>query len=146
MDIINNFDQVKTNIEMKYYKNLNKACEKIGLKCEFLKTHQNELITEENNNSVENQITETDIFTEKIDYLYTKPWTKLNQIHKIIKIKEFVNNLEISNNDKEELRDKLIDMLKDKKKKNKINYDEEKGKILTISCLLFKNGKYEINE
>ena len=84
--------------------------------------------------------------TETIDYLYLKPWSKLTQIHKVIKIKEFVNNLDISNQtEKENFKDKLIDQIKEKKTKNKINYDETKGKILSISNLSFENNKYILN-
>lgn len=90
----------------------------------------------------ETNITET----ETIDYLYLKPWSKLTQIHKIIKIKEFVNNLDINNLlDKDKLKEKLIDQIKEKKIKNKINYDETKGRIISISNLSFENNKYLIN-
>jgi len=62
---------------------------------------------------------------------------------KIIKIKEFVNNLDINSQiEKENLKDALINYIKEKKGKNKINYDEIKGKILSISNLIFDNNKY----
>ena len=84
--------------------------------------------------------------TETIEYLYLKPWSKLTQIHKVIKIKEFVSGLDISNdNDKETLKDKIMGQIKEKKAKNKINYDDMKGKILSISNLSFDNNEYVLS-
>ena len=77
--------------------------------------------------------------------LYKKPWIKLNPIHKIIKIKEFVNNLKINlEKDRIILRDELIDLVKNKilTKKEKVNYDEVNGKIISLSNLQYKNEKY----
>ena len=79
------------------------------------------------------------------DSLYKKSWTKLNAIHKILKIKEFVNNLKI-NSEKErfQLRDDLIELIKLKvlTKKEKVSYDEINGKIISLVNLQYKNGKY----
>ena len=79
------------------------------------------------------------------DTLYKKSWTKLNAIHKILKIKEFVNNLKI-NSEKEriQLRDDLIELIKLKvlTKKEKVNYDEVNGKIISLVNLQYKNEKY----
>jgi len=156
-----NFEKIKLLLNVKYYKNLINTCNKNNINSLFLENKKNELLNEDtnptnqllnepkkstNSSGNEQSITETDIISENIDYLYAKPWNKLNQIHKIIKIKEFINNLEINEYDKEELREQLIDMIKDKKKKNKINYDEVKCKIINISSLIFINGKYKIEE
>ena len=77
--------------------------------------------------------------------LYTKPWNKLNPIHKILKIKEFVNNLKNTNDsNKAELKDELSALVKTKvlTKKEKVNYDEKNGKIISLVCLQYKEGKY----
>jgi len=82
------------------------------------------------------------------EYLYLKLWTKLSAIHKIIKIKEYVNMLLIANDkDKDELKEKLIDMVKNKTitKKDTVLYDSIKGKIISIPNLQFLNGKYTFN-
>lgn len=81
------------------------------------------------------------------DYLYQKPWTKLTAIHKIIKIKEFVNQLLIDNeNDKQILKDTLIEMVKSKTltKKEAVNYDSVNSKVISITQLKYKGGKYLI--
>ena len=77
---------------------------------------------------------------------YKKPWVKLNVVHKIIKIKEFVNELKINlEEDREKLRGELIELIKNKTltKKDKIKYDETNMKIVSIVDLEYNNGKYE---
>jgi len=79
--------------------------------------------------------------------LYKKSWVKLNPIHKILKIKQFVNDLKFnSEKDREELRDKLIELVKNKilTKKEKVRYDEINGKIISLTDLQYKDGKYYI--
>jgi hypothetical protein len=163
MNTIIDIDIMKINLKIKYLNNLLNICNKQGidknkinnLLNNLINNEQNDLITSiENNIKTENiqTITETDINTtivsDKNDYLYLKPWTKLTIIHKIIKLKEYVNSLNIDNDkDKQELKDKLIDLIKNKNllKKNKINYDFSKGKIISISCLKYDNDKYIVN-
>ena len=46
------------------------------------------------------------------DFMYKKPWNKLNIIHKIIKMKEFVNELNIEDSEmKKHLKNQLVTML-----------------------------------
>ena len=144
-------ETMQTNLNIKYLNNLINGCSKSNINCENIKEELKKLDNDVQNYSITEQkikiaidMTEKGITeTETIDYLYLKPWSKLTQIHKVIKIKEFVNSLDISNqSEKENLKDKLIDQVKEKKTKNKINYDETKGKILSISNLSFENNKY----
>lgn len=145
-------ESMQVNLNIKYLNNLINGCSKSNINCETIKEELKKLdndIQDIQNYSITEQkikiaidMTEKGI-TETIDYLYLKPWSKLTQIHKVIKIKEFVNTLDItSQNEKENLKDKLIAQIKEKKTKNKINYDETKGKILFISNLSFENNKY----
>ena len=140
------FDNIKENLYIKYLNNLCNSCIKQSINYSYLQNIINDLKKNENIITVFENNTETDGMSEKIDYLYTKPWSKLNQIHKIIKIKEFINNLDITDLEKENLKDDLIQIIKEKKKKNKIIYDDIKGKILSISTLTFSNGKYNIED
>jgi len=147
-------ESMQVNLNIKYLNNLINGCSKSNINCENIKDELKKLdndIQDIQNYSITEQkikiavdMTEKGITeTETIDYLYLKPWSKLTQIHKVIKIKEFVNGLDISGqSDKENLKDKLIDQIKEKKTKNKINYDETKGKILSVSNLSFENNKY----
>ena len=80
-------------------------------------------------------------------FYYLKTWNKLNSIHKIIKIKEFVSNLQSDDNEmKNNLKDKLVTMIKDRKltKKTDINYDVTNGIILSIPILQYVNNKYVV--
>jgi len=163
-----NLENMQINLKIKYLNNLINGCSKSNINCnnvklelnKYLQDNQNYSITESNNKITEsNKITELNKInksdtekskniteTETIDYLYLKPWSKLTQIHKVIKVKEFVNNLDIINQSEIEiLKDNIINQIKEKKIKNKINYDETKGKILSISNLSFDNNKYILN-
>jgi hypothetical protein len=141
------FGKIKLLLNIKYYTNLINTCQKNNIESSFLEIKKNSLLLQNTNiNTIsDTEKSETIEKSENIDYLYTKSWNKLNQIHKVIKIKEFINSLEIKENDKEELRENLIDMLKDKKNKNKINYDEVKCKIINIPLLTFVDGKYKLS-
>ena len=94
------------------------------------------------NNNVLN-LTDT-IESSNLSIYYKKPWTKLNNIHKILKIKEFVNNLSLNSLKKNELIILLIDLVKNKTitKKNMVEYDEEHCKILSIDNLEITKNDY----
>lgn len=140
---------IKNTLVIKYLTNLCNSCIKQSINYSQLQNKINDLklvnepdITTEINTEINN--TQTDVLSDNTNYLYMKPWIKLNQIHKVIKIKEFVNNFKINNKEKEILKDNLINLLKEKKNKIKLSYDEGKGKIISISSLSFNNGKYII--
>jgi hypothetical protein len=143
-----NLESIKLNLKIKYFNTLIHACNKANIDTNYIQAILHDLTKSElENYSATEKNIETEIENKKstIDYLYQKPWTKLTLIHKIIKIKEFVNNLEITDNiEKEQLKDNLIELIKNKKVKTKINYDETKTKIISISNLSFENGKYLI--
>lgn len=143
-----NLETIQSNLKIKYINNLINGCNKSNIDTTELSTYLDKLTVQQTDAyTVTEKNVETEKETEKssIEYLYLKPWTKLTIIHKIIKIKEFVNNLDINNDtEKEELKDNLIELIKNKKTKNKINYDATKGQVLSISELSFENGKYVI--
>ncbi len=93
------------------------------------------------------EITETEQHSITDDFVYKKPWNKLNSVHKVIKIKEFINTMTIDDIEmKKHLRSQLIDMIKKKKltKKNDVEYDQVNGRILSIPALQYKNNNYNI--
>ncbi len=154
-----NLSNIQINLQINYYNNLLLACDKSNInKSNIQKLLQNLLYTEKNdidNNDVDIDVDNITVsekndnitLSEKNDYLYLKPWTKLNIIHKIIKIKEFVNSLNINNlQETNNLKDSIINIIKDKilSKKIKINYDSSKAVIISISCLAYNNNKYQI--
>ena len=145
-----NFKNIKENLYLKYLNNLKIISNKLSIDNQILNKKILELNTEFNTETKSQIIiseinSESNILSENTDYLFSKPWNKLNQIHKIIKIKEFLNNLECDLKQKNYLKDELISFIKTKKKV-KFTYDENKGKLVSISVLSFANGKYFIEE
>ena len=144
---------LKNNLNLNYYKNLKKNCKNFDINENFLTDIIDNLenTLSKNESSIEESEIKSDnnnnvIYSE--DYVYKKPWTKLNAVHKIIKIKEFVSKLLIEDkNDKIELINKLKYLVKNKiiTKKDKVNYDKLKGRIISIPDLIYKNKKYYIN-
>jgi hypothetical protein len=143
------FSSLKNKLDLKYYNNIKNYLIKNNLDYIWInniinKNNEIELEnTETNNLSINNDKTDIDNFSD--DNLYKKPWIKLNIIHKILKIKEFINNIKMDNDDdKEYLKDELIKLVKAKilTKKNKVKYDEINGKIISLIDLQYKNGKY----
>lgn len=139
MDIINE------NIEKTYLNNLLKYGQKNNLDTSEI----NKKLSE--NNLVQTEVlTETENDTEVIysdDFIFKKKWNKLNNIHKKIKIKQFINKLKIEDSNKKELINSLL-LLIDKKhltKKNSVNYDSLNGRIISIPNLKCTNDKYIID-
>jgi hypothetical protein len=89
---------------------------------------------------------------------FSRPWMKLREIHRIMKIKEFVDTLEYHKKTKESkimknrdyLKNELCLGLKSKKfgkKKSVIDYHQESMLIVSISCIDYnkKTLLYEID-
>jgi len=138
-------NKLQQTMDCLYYKNIeiqaNKNKIKINLPISDLNIIQNEDIKQSEPNT-ESEVMYSD------EYIYKKPWNKLNTIHKIIKIKEFVSNLAIDDLEmKKKLRDQLVEMIKTKKltKKNDISYDATNGIIVSIPILQYKDNKYFIS-
>lgn len=138
---------VQQNLKKIYYNNLISQMKKKKMDISYLSTLLQSIDNNVNESETKTIInTETDIKSDD-EYLYRKPWNKLNNIHKMIKLKEFVNNLPINNNsDKIELKNKLTKMVKSKQltKKTSVNYDDVNCRIVSIPCLQVKNNKYVI--
>ena len=138
-------DILVKKLNQNYYKALIKNLSQNNISYDWLCNHysltdnnvykQNN-ITNDNDKKLNKQIDEN---------MYKKPWTKLNTIHKNLKMKEFVNNLNITNeSDKNKLKDELLELIKNKilSKKENVKYDEENGKIISLTKLEYNNGKY----
>ena len=136
-------------LEYTYFTSINTSFSKNNIKIDWIVSHINKL------NDVVNTDTESQTIKKNETYiapqpnddgnLYKKSWTKLNPIHKIIKIKDFVNNIKFENEiDREKLKDELVNLVKIKvlTKKDEIIYDEENGKIISLKKLQYKGGKY----
>ena len=118
-----------------YYKNLETHAKKnnITIKLPHVNLIENNIKDTENDNI--NTETET-LYSE--DFVYKKPWNKLNNIHKIIKVKEFINKLDISDMEmKKHLINQFTTMIKNKQltKKSDVEYDHIHGNIISIPSL-----------
>jgi hypothetical protein len=147
-------EALQNNMRCIYYKNLDIYAKKHKIDIdlpnykmikETIDTIQENDITEQNTPT--EVMTETDgVYTE--DFVYKKPWNKMNIIHKKIKLEEFVKNLDIEDLEmKKHLKSQFISMLKNKKltKKNEVEYDPINGKIISIPSLKYKNNNYNID-
>lgn len=152
-------ETIQKKLKIKYFKSILSCINESDNDFSWLKSHYETLVDLLNTDKEKISESQTDKKPETIspnasenhkqifsdEELYKKPWAKLNPIHKILKIKEFVNNLKM-NSEKEriQLRDDLIELVKLKvlTKKEKVNYDELNGKIISLSDLQYKNDKY----
>ena len=144
-------DTLQQNIKCIYYKNLEIYAKKHKIEInipEYKIIKKNSLdINTEIEQTENTEYTEHSEFNDNDDYIYKKPWNKLNIIHKKIKMEEFVNNLIIDDLEmKKHLKSQLVLMLKNKKltKKNEVEYDATNGKIISIPSLKYKNNNYNI--
>lgn len=156
-------EQFINKLKYKYYNNILNYMNEKDIKSDWLNDHitslnlnnysDNESSTFSSSSSTDNIVYSSqtnnqhnNIFFD--DLLYKKPWTKLNPIHKILKIKEFVNGLKINTEENRSiLKDDLILLIKNKilTKKDSVNYDEINGKIISLKKLEYKDGIYKYN-
>jgi hypothetical protein len=128
-----NVDTIISNLNLQYYNNITQYMKKHEISNSAIISYFNKL-NEKTTDS--DSITKSETCSAYDVNLYKKPWTKLNIIHKIIKIKEYVDNMEkLSNNKKTEMKDELINLVKTKilTKKDKVNYDEINGFVISIN-------------
>jgi ElaB/YqjD/DUF883 family membrane-anchored ribosome-binding protein len=85
------------------------------------------------------------LFDNIDQYMFNKPWNRLPEVHKFIKIKEYVNkSLIIYENEK---KDKLIKQMfaavKQKKltRKGSVNYDSVNCRIISVPSLKYNKNK-----
>lgn len=148
------YSNLDTNLEIKYLNNMikyglknNRDISFIKEQCEILEKNK-EIFLQQSSVEELNIVKDVQLVTYSDDYLYQKTWTKVSQIHKIIKIKEFVNKLLINDeNEKDKLIAQLSDLVRKKilTKKNTVNYDSIKGRIISIPNLKYEKNKYFYN-
>lgn len=138
-------DIIMNKLESSYYNSLNTTLSKNNIEITWITDHINKL----NGSDIKkNEIISLEKPSDD-ENLYKKSWSKLNTIHKIIKIKDFVNFIKFDNeSDREKLKEELVNLIKTKilTKKDKINYDEVNGKIISIKNLQYKEGTYFYNK
>jgi hypothetical protein len=119
------FNNIIIDFKNMYYSNLLLAANNENIDPELIKILNIEKEIHSDVNLSENNVTESN------NFLYQKPWTKLNLIHKVIKIKEYLLSMGVEDSDtRSNMKDDIITMIKEKK--TKINYDPQTLKILEI--------------
>ena len=126
------FNNIITDFKNIYYSNLLFAAKNMDPELIKILYNEKEPVNKE---YVDNNVNLSESnATESNNFLYQKPWTKLNLIHKKIKIKEYLVSMGIDDSEtRNNMQDDIIIMMKDKK--TKINYDSKSLKILEITGL-----------
>lgn len=141
-------DNIVKNMVTMYYKNIDAQAKKNKINIILPVVEETPVNIADNIDTITDNLTDTELISATDDFVYKKPWNKLNSVHKVIKIKEFINAMSMDDIEmKKHLRNQLIDMIKKKKltKKNDVEYDHVNGKILSIPTLQYKNNNYSIN-
>ena len=140
--ILSEFDDIKKELLIQQYKN-----EYIFL---FLQQQNNimncenrmlelKIIIDAHSNSIKLEYGKfITTFNGIEEMLIERPWNKLFEYHKIIKIIEYSNE-KFEKNIRNKIRDELIELVKNKKlnKKNEVIYDKNIKKIIDIPIIKF---------
>jgi len=132
--------------------NKQEDADRIKILSERVTKVQKQIKDAEQNSSTKQSVDEkksNELFDGLRNCIYKKPWARLPEFHKIVKVKEYVLSLKIQDKkQKQQLYDNLVKGIKEKKltKKNNVVYDSDKGIITQINCVKFNEDKkiYEI--
>lgn len=82
--------------------------------------------------------------TEK--FMYKKAWSKLPDIHKFNKLKEYILSLKMEKDKRKDLLKKLVTLLKSKQLSTSkyITYNQFEGKIEKIKVLVLESDEWEV--
>ena len=132
-------DNIRYNNEMNYLKYMKEDCSDETYKNYIsdvisYKVHSNKpKVKKKNSNNIQERLAKID------DFLYKRPWKKLDKIHKKIKLNEYLEK-NLFNADEENLNE-IKKLLRNEFKNNKLNsakkifYDALSSKILGINGL-----------
>jgi hypothetical protein len=155
----------KINEEIIFYENC--ECNNIPMVTDYIEYLKNRIginkymkapimSTDRLGNKCEIQKMNLDEYSKGLNTItFKRPWNKLKELHKIIKINEFADSLKykkgtISDEDKQKniqyIKDEVIDGLKTKKflkGGSVIEYDDQKMVIISISCVFYNKKKHK---
>lgn len=83
---------------------------------------------------------------------YSKQWNRINNVYKINKIKEYMDEYSMQNKIKKQLKEKIINELTNEinngglKSTKDVTYDKKEMKILDIPSLEIKNNDFTIKK
>lgn len=142
-------ETIKKNIENEYHTNVVEYSEKSGVNCDKIKEQLKKTSEWLQKKKIDTMLSESETESGTVeDFYYKKPWNKLQEVHKIIKMREFIDMLMCSKEDAYKIKKRLEKMIKDKRltKKGTVLYDEKNGKVVSIPILKHVNGVYKIKK
>jgi uncharacterized protein (UPF0248 family) len=153
----NYVSNLQKDIEHKYLLSLRKRTYHDGLSTqqEKIETLIKELKEQSSFQNVSSETiseneTQKDTLEAINEFIFNKTWNKLAPVHRILKIKEYVNkSLSISDDKvRKELIEELTLAVKTKRlsRKDQVNYDDVKAMVISIPLLKHKNGKFYLDE
>lgn len=152
--IYREFDIIKNKLKIKKFSNeLKNISDDHPIRAQHIQTILDELETfDDEAVDTENKMEIKHVYDEITKLMFQKPWNKLPEIHKILKVKEFVNQL-IQLNDKKsqkkkkKLLEKLVNGIRKREltKKNTVEYDSKNACIIKINKLEYNEEKKVYN-
>ena len=153
MNFENNIEEIRDHCYIAKYENIKQDCmdKNIIMKItDILMNHK--LAKEINLQKIEEKKINTNILERlsSIDtIIFKRPWSNLPEIHKVMKINEYIEMLKYKYNldDIDHIKDKLLEDVKDKKlnSKGKLTYDSINGQIIFIKDLKIDEEKCTIS-
>lgn len=142
MDYEKHFDKILLDQEKMMLDNMIKDCKNSSDKSNLQDiltylTHKNKEIKKKNyvESDIQKRLSNID------EYLFKRPWNKLELVHKKIKLDEYIKNylFKCSDENLEEIKKKLFNDLNNKKLNSikKVNYDPISSKIISIVNLVY---------
>jgi len=91
-----------------------------------------------------------DMFNKIDEFAYKNQWYRLNDVYKLNKIKEYLNEIIKDDDERTDIFEKLTELVNNKKltTKKTVDYDQAKEKINSISVLKYnkKKKKFILNK
>ena len=109
----------------------------------------NQIIKQHDKVPVNNKKPDSDnssMFDEAIKMVYMKPWNRLPNFHKKVKLTEYVNELYAEHKDHKKILNLLVNALEDNNLGTikHVVYDNKNSKIINIPVLCEINGKFQL--
>lgn len=93
--------------------------------------------------------TEPDIYEEIENQMFKKSWNRLPEVHKIMKVREFLNKNIKKASQRKQYEQKIREAIINKKlnSKKEVEYNSDIGQIVSIKVLKYnkKNNVFELN-
>ena len=153
----NKIENLKIKVQIKYLQAIIKQLNSDGSNYHLndlnaiISDKKNNTKNEKNNEIKDKDSKKTNLFNNMDQYMFNKPWNRLPEVHKLLKMKEYVHKSLIiyDNSKKEKLMKDLFKNVKQKNltRKGSVNYDHVNCRIISIPSLKYdkKNEEYYLS-